>query len=93
MRRRYDVGQGSASSGLSGRGAVNAATQDVETPDPVGLFTELEREQSGTGRHVGGHVAALGRSREHRYRGDLHTISLAAAERRSDLQGTAEAVR
>jgi hypothetical protein len=75
-RRRCDVAttsaRGSASSGLSRRGAVNAATRDVEPPDAVGLFAGPEGEQRGTGRHVSGHVAALGRSREHRYRRGQH---------------------
>ena len=63
-------------SSADGRGAVDAATQHVETADAACFFTELDGEQSGTGRHVGGQVGAVGHSRlEHDGRLHVHDHS------------------
>src|SRR5690606_3853987 len=62
-----------AGSGVSRRGSIDAAAQDVEPADPACLLAELQRQESGPGGDVGGHVAALdcvrARERDHALHG------------------------
>ena len=61
-RRKACTGKGARprkGSGTDGRGAVDAATQDVETADATGLLAECQGEQCGAGGNVRGHVRRL----------------------------------